>query len=285
MRRAVAGAGFRISMRQLARIAGLASGCLALAHCGQYNHGSRYSERVVEEGQPVPKGGGVYRIGQAYQIRGRTYVPRNNPNYREDGIASWYGRDFHGRRTANGEIYDMHAISAAHPTLPIPSYARVTNLRNGKSLVVRVNDRGPFVGNRVIDLSVKSAKILGTYSGGLARVRVEYLGPAPLEGSDDRMLLATLRHGGPAPAPSLVRVAAAKPVLSEATDDEPEPRVTQIADRIVGTEVTAAGRVSAAPRYDVAGAPGAGGIFTPRASFAPPRDRFGDALMSGRGLY
>lgn len=95
------------------------------------------------------------------------------------GVASWYGADFHGRRTANGEIYDMHALTAAHPTLPLHSAVRVTNLANQRSLVVRVNDRGPYVGQRVIDVSAKTAQLLGFYDRGLARVKVEYVGRAP----------------------------------------------------------------------------------------------------------
>ena len=99
---------------------------------------------MVEPGQPVPKGGGVYRVGKPYQVAGRTYTPEENSRYRDEGLASWYGDDFHGRLTANGEIYDMEAISAAHPTLPMPSYVRVTNVSTRKSLIVRVNDRGPY---------------------------------------------------------------------------------------------------------------------------------------------
>ncbi len=119
------------------------------------------------------------------------------------------------RRTANGEIFDMTSITAAHPTLPIPSYARVTNTRNGRSIIVRINDRGPFHGSRVIDLSVRTAKLLEFHDNGVARVRVEYVGTAPLEGSDDRQLVATLRTGTPAPAPSGIMLASAKPFIPE----------------------------------------------------------------------
>src|SRR5436190_1452739 len=192
--------------------------CLLLANCAAKldpKYGVATSPRVVDAGEAVPKGGGTYRVGKPYVVAGRTYVPEENLNYRAEGIASWYGDDFHGRLTANGEVFDMHSISAAHPTLPIPCYVRVTNLANKKSLVVRVNDRGPYVGNRVIDLSVRAAKLLGFHDNGLGRVRVEYVGRAPLEGSDDRQLLATLREGEAAPAPSPVRVAAAKPLLPE----------------------------------------------------------------------
>lgn len=208
----------------LRRVA-VALGCLTLAGCaGSANfsrqidpkYGVAASPRVVEPGQPVPKGGGTYRVGKPYLVAGRMYVPEEGRGYRTEGLASWYGEDFHGRLTANGEVYDMHAISAAHPTLPMPSYVRVTNVANRRSLIVRVNDRGPYHGNRVIDLSGKAADLLGFRGRGVARVRVEYVGPASLEGSDDRVLMATLREGSPAPAPALVRVAAAKPFLSEA---------------------------------------------------------------------
>jgi rare lipoprotein A len=130
-------------------------------------------------------------------------------------MASWYGDDFHGRLTANGEVFDMTSLTAAHPTLPIPSYARVTNIRNGKSLIVRVNDRSPYHGNRLIDVSNKAAELLEFKANGVAKVRVEYVGRAPLEGSDDRQLLATLRTGEPAPSPSTVRVASARPFVPE----------------------------------------------------------------------
>src|SRR5690349_8175623 len=178
-----------------ARAAMVLLGSLALAHCSS---GSKLSDRVVAEGEPVPKGGGSYSIGKPYNVNGRTYVPNENPSYRAEGVASWYGPDFHGRLTANGEIFDMHAISAAHPTLPIPSYVRVTNLDNERSMIVRVNDRGPYARGRLIDLSIGAAKALGFYGEGLAHVRVEYVGRAPIEGSDDRALLATLREGRPA---------------------------------------------------------------------------------------
>jgi rare lipoprotein A len=142
-------------------------------------------------------------------------VPEEDVNYRAEGMASWYGDDFHGRLTANGEVFDMGSLTAAHPTLPMPSYARVTNMSNGKSLVVRVNDRGPYHGNRLIDVSNKAAELLEFKGNGVAKVRVEYVGRAPLEGSDDRQLMATLRTGIPAPSPSMVRVASAKPFVPE----------------------------------------------------------------------
>jgi rare lipoprotein A (peptidoglycan hydrolase) len=139
-----------------------------------------------------------------------TSVPTDKPAYRAEGIASWYGADFHGRPTASGERYDMHGISAAHRTMPLPSYARVTNLDNGRSIIVRVNNRGPFVHNRIIDLSTGSARALDFYGKGIARVRVEFVGRAPIDSTDDQMLLATLRMGSPAPSPSTLMLASAK---------------------------------------------------------------------------
>jgi rare lipoprotein A len=176
-------------------------------------YGVSSGARVVAPGDPIPKGGGTYRIGQAYSVGGKTYVPAEDRNYRAEGLASWYGEDFHGRQTANGEVFDMNSVSAAHATLPMPSYVRVTNLDNNRSVIVRVNDRGPYHADRIIDVSVKTAQLLGFYSTGVARVEVQYVSSAPLEGSDDAMLIATLRHGQPAPPPSLVRVAAARPVV------------------------------------------------------------------------
>ena len=207
-----------------ARGAAIAVACLMLANCASSNkfagrvdpkYGVSSSPRVVEFGEPVPKGGGTYRVGKPYIVAGRIYVPEEDVNYREEGTASWYGDDFHGRLTANGEVFDMGALTAAHPTLPMPCYARVTNLSNGKSLIVRVNDRGPYHGNRLIDVSNKAAELLEFKGNGVARVRVEYVGRAPLEGSDDRQLIATLRTGAPAPSPSLVRVASARPFVPE----------------------------------------------------------------------
>ena len=145
----------------------------------------------------IQKTGGAYRVGNPYVIAGQTYVPREEPNYSAEGVASWYGDKFHGRLTANGEIYDMNALTAAHPTLPLPSYVRVTNLENYRSMILRTNDRGPFHNNRLIDLSVSAAKLLGFYDQGLAQVRVEYFGPAELEGSDDDKLVATLHRNDP----------------------------------------------------------------------------------------
>src|SRR3954469_25469770 len=212
------------SMVRTARGAAAVAACLVLANCASSSkfasrvdpkYGVSSSPRVVAFGDPVPKGGGTYRVGKPYTVGGRVYMPEEDVNYREEGLASWYGDDFHGRQTANGEVFDMEALTAAHPTLPMPCYARVTNLSNGKSLIVRVNDRGPYHGNRLIDVSNKAAELLEFKGNGVAHVRVEYVARAPLEGSDDRQLMATLRTGVPAPSPSMVRVASARPFVPE----------------------------------------------------------------------
>jgi rare lipoprotein A len=292
----------RVDGLPLFRLAVAAVACLFVANCTtgplarmvDPKYGVAASPRIVEEGQPVPKGGGVYRVGNAYTIAGRTYVPETDPDYRAEGIASWYGRDFHGRRTANGEIYDMDAISAAHPTLPIPSYVRVTNLANRRSLIVRINDRGPFKDNRVIDLSSKSAELLGFRGNGLARVRVEYVGRASLDGSDDRRLMATLRHDGqPAPAPSSVMLAttggpfvpASEPVMPGgrmAQIPSPLSRPFEVARYPVAQAATS---VPAGPTRQVA----ATSPFEPRTSLVEPRivpvSSLSPAVVSGRGLY
>jgi rare lipoprotein A len=147
-------------------------------------YGVSSSPRVTSE--DVPKGGGSFKLGSPYKVAGRWYVPRDNPNYDEYGVASWYGADFHGRRTANGEVFDANALTAAHPTLPLPCYAYVTNVDNGRTVLVRVNDRGPYVNDRLIDMSYAAAKALGYVGKGRARVRVRFAGLAPLNGDDTR---------------------------------------------------------------------------------------------------
>lgn len=131
---------------------------------------SPYSQAAAIKGQ-----GGVYKVGNPYQIKGTTYYPKEDYQYSEVGVASWYGSDFHNKRTANGEKYDMNTLTAAHRTLPLPSIVRVTNLENGRSLVLRVNDRGPYAKNRIIDISKRGAQLLGYQVQGTAKVRVEIL--------------------------------------------------------------------------------------------------------------
>ena len=215
--------------------ASLGATALALAGCAtqtpqvSYSHGHEHfaqakyghaSPKVVADGQPVPRGGGQYLVGHPYSVAGHRYYPAENPSYSAVGMASWYGAAFHGRRTANGEVYDMASLSAAHPTMPLPSYARVTNLGNGYSVIVRVNDRGPYHGGRVMDVSSRVAEVLDMKAMGTARVKVEYVGPAPMDGSDDSQLLASLRtDGSPAsmigyPAPVMVAAAETQTIFS-----------------------------------------------------------------------
>jgi rare lipoprotein A len=285
--------------------------CLALANCassGKFagrvdpKYGVSSSPRVVELGEPVPKGGGTYRVGKPYMVAGHMYVPEEDVNYREEGLASWYGDDFHGRQTANGEVFDMDSLTAAHPTLPMPSYARVTNLSNGKSLIVRVNDRGPYHGNRLIDVSNKAAELLDFRSNGVARVRVEYVGRAPLEGSDDRQLMATLRTGVPAPSPSLVRVASAHPFVPEAPSHGrpirgevpmPEDRPYSLGNSQADyASINATSEMSASSRARPRGR----ALDNPRevsyeddaryrSAYAPVDPRGPSEILSGRGLY
>jgi rare lipoprotein A len=125
--------------------------------------------------------GAHFKIGQPYKINGQWYHPAFVTEYEATGVASWYGESYHGRATANGEIYDMYALTAAHPTLQLPSVVEVHNLENGRSLILRVNDRGPFVKNRLIDLSYAAARELGFERRGLAKVTVRYLGIAQLD--------------------------------------------------------------------------------------------------------
>ncbi len=302
-----------------ARSAMALGACLLLANCassGKFasrvdpKYGVSSSPRVVGFGEPVPKGGGAYRVGKPYTVAGRVYVPQANPqHYRQDGLASWYGDDFHGRLTANGEVFDMTSLTAAHPTLPMPCYARVTNLSNGKSLIVRVNDRGPYNGNRVIDVSNRAAQLLEFRGHGVARVRVEYVGPAPLEGSDDRQLMATLRTGEPAPSPATVRIASARPFIpgiSEASRTAhrdvpvPEGRPYGLGHNSADTaSIEAASEMSSArslrsearslenPRavsYETAGYDVSTSVR--RVDAYAPVDRRGPSeLLAGRGLY
>ena len=289
---------------RLVSVAALGAGALALANCSggpgriDPRYGVSASTRVVEPGEPVPKGNGVYRVGKPYTVAGKTYLPAEDAQYSAVGLASWYGDDFHGRYTANGEIFDMNSFSAAHPTLPLPSYVRVTNLANHRSIVVRVNDRGPYAGDRLIDLSVRTAKVLGFYDRGLAKVKVEYIGRAPLTGSDDRMLLATLRENDAAPA-SAVLLASTKPVAPLYANARPlRGNIPQPPDRPFRlgegardipaaapartTELAAAARPTAAARAE----PVEAAAPSPVSAYAPPRyDGHATGFIDGRGLY
>lgn len=189
------------------RWVGLSLICATVTACGtaptttaKRTHGKEYfaeseygvkaSPRVAT-GNNIPKGGGRYIVGNPYVVKGKTYFPKEDFSYNKVGIASWYGSAFHGRLTANGEVYDQMHISAAHPTFPLPSYARVTNVENGSSIIVRVNDRGPYHEGRIIDLSNKTADLLDLQHSGTGNVRVQYVGKARMDGHDMPYLMAS----------------------------------------------------------------------------------------------
>ena len=214
----------------------------ALVACAQTQLAVHAARQLIGEPPPVE---GSYKVGNPYEINGIWYTPKVDPNYDATGIASWYGRDFHGRLTANGEVYDMYAVSAAHTTLPLPTWVRVTNLDNGRSLELRINDRGPFVDNRIIDVSFRAAQLLGFSEQGLARTRVQVLrGPAgavaevgqPRAGVPDAVAPVARRAGVPRlalldPPPTVLYVQAGAFDSSEAANRlrrelEPLGRVT-----------------------------------------------------------
>ncbi len=174
---------------------------LGLAGCAESQHVANVADEL-QLGTPDQRAAatGNYKVGQPYRINGSWYYPAEDYAYVETGIASWYGAEFDGRRTANGEAFDMTRVSAAHRTLPLPSMVKVTNLENGRSLAIRVNDRGPFTRGRIIDVSRKAAELLGFRRAGTARVRVEILATesrqlkqAALQGASADRQLASLR--------------------------------------------------------------------------------------------
>lgn len=148
-------------------------GILLLTGCAEGQLVSHWAKKVNWPGQQ--ENAGTYKIGKPYRVGSVMYYPSEDFRMNETGIASWYGPDFHGKRTANGERYDQHELTAAHRTLQMPSLVRVTNLENGRSVVVRINDRGPFAHGRIIDVSKRAAELLGFIGKGTARVRVEVL--------------------------------------------------------------------------------------------------------------
>ena len=207
----------RIRFSGLAWLA--AAAAVALAGCsgtprqgGFYEHDGPPDEiRAVDASDPVPRADPPARgANRPYTVMGRRYQPMTgDQRLVQEGVASWYGRQFHGRTPANGEIYDMYAMSAAHPTMELPSYARVTNLENGRTAVVRVNDRGPFLGGRVIDLSYAAATKLGYRAKGTARVRIERITRREIlsqgKGAPTRKVVLPAVQSQPAPREEAVR--------------------------------------------------------------------------------
>ena len=177
----------------------------------------------------VPPNAGVYKVGAPYQIGDTWYYPAEQPGYDETGIASWYGPTFYGRATANGERFDANALTAAHRTLPMPVNVRVTNLDNGKSLIVRVNDRGPFAKGRIIDLSERAATLLGYKNQGTARVRVTFVSRADL------------MNGSPtAESPEIAAAVQAAPTNRVASNDLEPIAGTQVAPPAASTDLPSA---------------------------------------------
>jgi len=204
---------------------------------------------ATERTRPFGNGGsGQYKVGSPYQIDGVWYYPKEDPFYDETGIASWYGEDFHGKSTANGELYDMNALSAAHRTLPLPTIVRVTNLQNGKSILLRVNDRGPYARGRIIDVSKRAADLLGFQRNGTARVRVQYEGRASGSGADvaegpspastiHAAPLSTITSSELAP-PAGAQASAAPVIASPIVPDAPGPSTSGSGDVVPDGVVT-----------------------------------------------
>ena len=175
-------------------------------------------------GSPAGRGVGAYRVGVPYQIHGVWYYPAIDYNYDRTGVASWYGEQFEGRLTANGEIFELNDLTAAHTTLPMPSIVQVTNLQNGRSLQLRVNDRGPFVDGRLIDVSRRAAQLLGFEQQGTTSVRVTVLKDESIAAAEEAMrnsgqiMVAQVSRAAPAavPASRPVYASAAAPVPSRA---------------------------------------------------------------------
>src|SRR5947209_1661765 len=251
------------------------AGCAAQPQRYAGNIDPRYgvaaSPRVVAEGDVVPRGGGTSLVGKPYTVGGITYYPSER-TYASVGLASYYGTAFHGRRTANGEVFDRESVSAAHPTMPLPSYARVTNLRTRSSIIVRVNDRGPYHPGRIMDVSQRVAEALESARSGTAKVKVECIGRAGLGGSDDRKLLATLRRDG-TPAgfgPVMVAGRGASTRIADLPENAPQPesREEQVAEITAPPppQSTNAPLPPARP-FDLGTIPGAGVPIAP----LPPR--------------
>lgn len=239
---------------------------LALGGCAESTLVGHTAKAVFPE-QQEPEQGGGYKVGTPYQIEGTWYTPKEDYSYQEVGVASWYGNDFHGKRTANGEKYDMNALTAAHRTLPMPSLVRVTNLDNGRSAILRVNDRGPFARSRIVDVSKRAADALGFIGQGTATVRVEIL-------AEESLALKTRLLRGEsdfASAPTPVAPLAALGSTQVSASDLPPPAASAPPQAVPATVLAANSpmvpiKASTGAPYAAAG----GGQFVQVGAFSDP---------------
>jgi len=262
----------RMMSRTGAMMASLA-GLLVLAGCAE----TQLAGAVVKEvsRSEIPSGkGGYWKVGNPYQIAGEWYYPKEDERYDSTGIASWYGPQFHKKMTANGEIFDMYQVSAAHPTLPMPVMARVTNLENGRQLIVRINDRGPFARGREIDMSMRAAELLGFKEQGTTKVRVQYLGKADGWTGEQGLQTAAAQ---PAPPPTAPVAAQAATQMQPVEDDDDDiataglPPATGLPSAPVDLSLLAGG-ASAAGAIPAASPPSA--PVTQTNAMAPVVDNF-----------
>jgi rare lipoprotein A len=263
------------------RVAFLAA-ALAVAGCASRTPAVTRPPAAVAPPTAPAAESGLYKVGNPYQVDGVWYYPAENYAYREEGIASWYGDDFHGKRTANGERFDMNAVSAAHPTLPMPSSVKVTNLDNGRELNVRVNDRGPFKSRRVIDLSRRAAQLLGFDTAGTARVRVEINAEESLTMKNQalRSSPGELPKVAAAPVAAVTAAPLAPPVMSDAS---PSPGGRPVpAPKVVAAALPAPKPVSAPPAKTAKGAKAAGAPVAMNGHAAAPAL---PPAAAGPGIY
>ncbi|TPL80568.1 septal ring lytic transglycosylase RlpA family protein [Mesorhizobium sp. B2-3-14] len=285
-------------LRRVATVALLAASAALLAACAsqpepkgmvykktrskEYFAETEYGVKASPRAAFMRRGGGRDQLGKPYQVRGKWYYPKEDKKYAMVGLASWYGDAFHGRLTANGEVYDMAHLTAAHPTMPLPSYARVTNLETGSSVIVRVNDRGPYHEGRIIDVSERAAQMLDYDKVGTAKVKVEYVGRAPLDGNDDQYLMASYHPGNRIPDPSdglptgvMVAMNGPSPSLPVGAAAVPFPG--QLTDAAAPMQ----GRMAAQPAFGDPALPDFGPIVPERPQISlPPQSPFAMASLS-----
>jgi rare lipoprotein A len=225
----------------------MAAAGLSLGACAETEFVTNTTKEIRAATETPRKSQGVYKIGKPYAVDGVWYYPKVDYSYVATGIASWYGPDFQGKPTANGEIFDMNEVTAAHQTLPLPSIGRVTNLENGRSLLVRINDRGPFVNGRIIDVSRRTAQLLGFEAKGTAKVRVEVM-------ADQSRQIALTMPSDPSEQPPAPAVTAAPRAIVTAEELPTPPGVKTApapsAPAPKAPVVTAASAAPAASRID-----------------------------------